>query len=71
MSLQQTAVTDGDAGGDSGDGGAVAPVVREEGEVVGVVRRSEAETVVVSAAVEGDGNERHELDRAPGELQLR
>ena len=35
------------------------------------MRRSEAEAVVVSAAVEGDGGEWHELDRAPGELQLR
>ena len=70
-SLQQTAVTDGDAGGDSGDGGAAAPVVGEEGEVVVEVRQSEVETVVVSAAVEGDGGEWYELDRAPGELQLR
>ena len=70
LSLQRTAVTDGDAGGDSGDGSAAAPVVGEEGEVVGEVRRREAETAVVSAAAEGDGGEWYELDRAPGELQL-
>ena len=26
---------------------------------------------MISVAIEGDGSERHELDRAPGELQLR
>ena len=26
---------------------------------------------MISAAIEGDSSERHELDRAPGELQLR
>ena len=39
--------------------------------MIGAVRWSEAETVVVSVAIEGDGGEWYELDRAPGELQLR
>ena len=59
-----------DDGGSGGDG-AVAPVVRGDDGDVGARRRSVAEAVVVSAAVEGDGSEQHELNRAPGELQLR
>ena len=51
-------------------GFAVAPVVGEDSGDGGRLRRSETETVVVSAAVEGDGGEWYELDRAPGELQL-
>ena len=46
-------------------------MVRGDGVDVGARRRSVAEAVVISAATEGEGSERHELDRAPGELQLR
>ena len=53
-SLQRTAATDGDGGGDSGVGGGGVPVVRGDGGDVGAMRRSEAETVVESLDLEGD-----------------
>ena len=66
--LQRTATTDD---GGSGSDGAASTVVRGNGGDVGARGQSVAEAVVVSAAVEGDGGEWHELDRAPSELQLR
>ena len=56
--LQRTAVTDGDASGDSGDGGVAAPVVGEEGEVDGAVRRSEGVVGVVLVELGGDCGDR-------------
>ena len=53
-SLQWTAATDGDDGGDSGVGGGGVPVVWSDGGGVGAMRRSEAETVVESLELRGD-----------------
>ena len=66
------AVVDGDRGWQrSASSGAGSPTIGEGGEDVGRMRWSEGFVGVISAAVEGDGGEWHELDRAPGELQLR